>query len=236
MRMEPLRQRLSTLLEALGEARLAEQQGDLPTARLRRLKAWQSERLGRSFQSLREHPHYAAATEFFLSDLYGSDDVGWRDRDVRRVLPTMLRWLPASALATLASALDLDLLSRRFDLAMADQLPDGRIAVADYAQAYRCVGNADGRRRQIELIQVIGADLEKIVRKPFILGVLKLARGPARGAGFGELQGFLERGFAAFRSMGPAEDFLSRIVAGETTVMQRLLAAHPDPFGFALKH
>ncbi len=235
MSTEALRHRLTTLLEALGEANLAERSGAVPAARLQGLKQWQSRRLAESFRSLREHPHYAAAAEFFLADLYGSEDVSWRDRDVRRVLPTMLRWLPASALTTLADALDLDLLSRRFDLAVAGGLPDGRISVADYARAYREVGDAEGRRKQIELIHLIGRDLERIVRKPFILGVLKLARGPARGAGFGELQAFLERGFAAFRSMGPAHDFLARIEDGETAVMQRLFAAHPDPFGFALE-
>ncbi|MGD9582838.1 MAG: hypothetical protein AB7V26_04080 [Lysobacterales bacterium] len=235
MSTEALRHRLTTLLETLGEANLAERSGAVPAARLQRLRQWQSRRLGQSFHALRQHPHYAAAAEFFLADLYGSEDVSWRDRDVRRVLPTMLRWLPSSALDTLADALDLDLLSRRFDLAMAAALPDGRISVAVYARAYLEVGDAEGRRRQIELIRTIGRDLERIVRKPFILGVLKLARGPARGAGFGELQAFLERGFSAFRAMGPAEDFLARIVDGETAAMQRLFAAHPDPFGFALE-
>ena len=235
MTTEVLRQRLVALLEALSEIHLAEQQAAVPAARLHRLKRWQSRRLALSFRGLRAQPRYAAAAEFFLADLYGADDVSWRDRDVRRVLPTMLRWLPVSALGTLADALELDLMSRRFDLAVAAALADGVIGVADYARAYRSVGDAAGRGVQIELIRKIGTDLERIVRKPFILGVLKLARGPARGAGFGELQAFLERGFAAFRAMGPAEDFLAQIVDGETEVMQRLLAEHRDPFGFELE-
>jgi len=203
--------------------------------RLARLKTWQNRRLAQSFAALSADPRYAKATTFFLDDLYASADVGWRDRDVHRVLPTMNRWLPASVLATLAQALELDVLSRRFDLAVAAEMPTAEFTVADYAEAYRRVGDPVGRARQIELIRAVGSDLERVVRKPFVLGVLKLARAPARGAGFGQLQSFLERGFSAFRGIGDTGPFLQAIVEGESEVMRRLFAGHPDPFGFQLQ-
>ncbi len=227
--------RLQGLLRDLHRARHPEHEPRNRLPQLQRLRRWQSARLGRSFGSLREHPRYRDAAEFFLSDLYGAGDASWRDRDLARVLPTMLRWLPTGVLGSLADALELDLISQRCDLAMVDHLPEGHIDVAAYARAYRASVDAAQRKRQIALIGDVGRELESIVRKPFILGVLKLARGPARGAGFGELQGFLERGFSAFRAMGPAHEFLGTITAGETAAMQKLLAAHPDPFGFELR-
>lgn len=227
--------RLHGLLRDLHRARHPEHEPRNRLPQLQRLRRWQSARLGRSFGSLREHPRYRDAAEFFLSDLYGAGDASWRDRDLARVLPTMLRWLPTGVLGSLADALELDLISQRCDLAMVDHLPEGHIDVAAYARAYRASVDAAQRKRQIALIGDVGRELESIVRKPFILGVLKLARGPARGAGFGELQGFLERGFSAFRAMGPAHEFLGTITSGETAAMQKLLAAHPDPFGFELR-
>lgn len=227
--------RLHGLLRDLHRARHPEHEPRNRLPQLQRLRRWQSARLGRSFGALREHPRYRDAAEFFLSDLYGAGDASWRDRDLARVLPTMLRWLPTGVLGSLADALELDLISQRCDLAMAEHLPAGHIDVAAYAQAYRASADPEQRQRQIALIGEVGRELEAIVRKPFILGVLKLARGPARGAGFGELQGFLERGFSAFRAMGPANEFLGTITAGETAAMQKLLAAHPDPFGFELR-
>jgi hypothetical protein len=227
--------RLQGLLRDLHRARHPEHEPRNRLPQLQRLRRWQSARLGRSFGSLREHPRYRDAAEFFLSDLYGAGDASWRDRDLARVLPTMLRWLPTGVLGSLADALELDLISQRCDLAMVDHLPEGHIDVAAYARAYRASVDAAQRKRQIALIGDVGRELESIVRKPFILGVLKLARGPARGAGFGELQGFLERGFSAFRAMGPAHEFLGTITSGETAAMQKLLAAHPDPFGFELR-
>ncbi|HRG16681.1 MAG TPA: hypothetical protein PLB00_11830 [Pseudomonadota bacterium] len=227
--------RLHGLLRDLHQARHPEHEPRNRLPQLQRLRRWQSARLGRSFGTLREHPRYRDAAEFFLSDLYGAGDASWRDRDLARVLPTMLRWLPTGVLGSLADALELDLISQRCDLAMAEHLPAGHIDVPAYAQAYRASADPEQRQRQIALIGEVGRELEAIVRKPFILGVLKLARGPARGAGFGELQGFLERGFSAFRAMGPAHEFLGTITQGETAAMQKLLAAHPDPFGFELR-
>ncbi|HWT15133.1 MAG TPA: hypothetical protein VN581_05070 [Patescibacteria group bacterium] len=233
--MTDIADRLHGLLRNLHDARHPEREPRNRLPQLSRLRRWQSARLGRSFGTLRDHPRYGDAAEFFLSDLYSAEDVSWRDRDLARVLPTMLRWLPNGVLGSLADALELDLISVRCDLAMAEHLPKGEIDVASYAQAYRKCADPELRLRQIGLIDNVGRELESIVRKPFVLGVLKLARGPARGAGFGELQGFLERGFSAFRSMGPADEFLATITEGEKHAMQRLLAAHPDPFGFDLK-
>lgn len=218
-------------LQALSDPNVEPMNG---SPRLAVVKTWQSARLGKSFAALRDHTRFGAAAEFFLSDLYGASDVGWRDRDVSRILPVMTRWLPDSVLLTLAEALELDRLSREFDIAMAHVIDAPKVDVATYANAYREVGDAVNRHRQIALIRIVGEELERIVRKPFVLGVLKLARGPARGAGLASLQAFLERGFAAFRHMGPAREFLDIIVDGETEAMQRLFAGHADPFGFQL--
>jgi len=226
--------RLHALLESLQALSDPKIEPLNASPRLALLKSWQSARLGKSFAHLRDHVRFGQAAEFFLSDLYGASDVGWRDRDVSRILPIMTRWLPDSVLLTLAEALELDRLSREFDIEMARMIDTPRIDVPIYAEAYRAVGDAVNRRRQIALIRIVGEELERIVRKPFVLGVLKLARGPARGAGLASLQAFLERGFAAFRHMGPAKDFLDIIVDGETQAMRNLFAGDPDPFGFAL--
>ena len=55
-------------------------------------------------------------------------------------------------------------------------------------------------------------------------------RRPARLAGFGELQDFLERGFRAFRHMEDASEFLDTIERRETQILDRIYARHPHPF------
>jgi hypothetical protein len=225
--------RIAELLLALRHARDPACEPRNTLAILPELKRWQGERLSHSFDDLARRADYAAASRFFLDDLYGEHDVSWRDRDITRMLPTLRAWLPESVLKTVADALELDLLSHTLDLGVAGALADAgatRVDDASYAEAYRRSGTKRERERQIELLLSVGRDLESIVRKPLVYGMLRFARGPAKAAGLGKLQAFLERGFAAFRSMGPADDFLEAIERREYETMRRLYSGHPAPF------
>ncbi|HVF34184.1 MAG TPA: hypothetical protein VND91_02555 [Candidatus Saccharimonadia bacterium] len=227
--------RIADLLLALRAARDPEREPRNTLAILPELRRWQSERLEHGFSDLTRRPNYRAASRFFLDDLYGEQDVSWRDRDISRMLPTLRSWLPESVLQTVVKALELDQLSHELDLstaaAFAEHEPPGtRVDDATYAAAYRRGGTRRQRERQIELLLHVGKELERIVRKPMVFAMLKFARAPARAAGLGKLQGFLERGFSAFREMGSADDFLEAIEDRELELLRRLFAGHPAPF------
>lgn len=49
-------------------------------------------------------------------------------------------------------------------------------------------------------------------------------RKPASLAGLTELQSFLERGYAAFRKMGGADEFLALVIGRERQLMDTLFA------------
>ena len=53
---------------------------------------------------------------------------------------------------------------------------------------------------------------------------LRAAHVPAHAAGFGVLQDFLERGFAAFRNMSEAAPLLRKIRERETQLMEQLFS------------
>jgi hypothetical protein len=72
--------------------------------------------------------------------------------------------------------------------------------------------------------------LAKAVRTPGVAMLLRLSRGPAKASGLGELQGFLERGFAAFSALGDGKAFVADIESSERKVAQRLFSGDPDPF------
>jgi len=187
--------------------------------RRRDLRVWQAGRLASTYEDLRRQPRYSAAVEFFLSDLYGAEDTSRRDRDLRRAWMHFKRVLPTAALEALEHAVALDVLSAELDQAMTEQLAGGELTEAAYADAYRRVGRAGERQRQIGLLIRIGEDLDRIVRRRWIGVALRAAHGPARAAGFGDLQGFLERGFAAFRQMKGAQPLLDAIRTRETQLM-----------------
>ena len=200
------------------------------------LRRWQAARLERSFRRFLDDPRRAAAARFFLTDVYGDHDFSKRDADIARVLPTMQRLLPSSLLSTVADGIALGALTHALDLRMAEALgqlsPNGRkLDAARYGEAYRHVGKPLLRERQIALIHDVGHGLGGALRLPGITALLRMSRGPAHAAGLSELQGFLERGIAAFKQLGDVEAFLVEIQRVEREVAARLVAGAPDPFG-----
>ncbi|HTS23336.1 MAG TPA: hypothetical protein VMN79_16185 [Casimicrobiaceae bacterium] len=224
----------SALVERLRRARaLHAERAASPklAAALDHLARWQSLRLRRTYADLAREARYAGAIAFFGTDLYGPGDFSRRDADLARVAPLMGRMLPEGALATVAGAVDLSVLSHELDRALLDGLdPRAPLTVERYCAAYRAADDRAARERQISLIVSVGRGLDRYVRRPLMRSALAAMRRPARLAGFGALQDFLERGFAAFRSMRGAEAFLATVEARETRLMDAILEGDPAPF------
>jgi hypothetical protein len=199
---------------------------------LQRLGRWQARRLALTYADLAAQARYAPAIAFFQNDLYGGEDFARRDSDVARVAPLMVKMLPERVIATIAQAMELNVMSQELDRALLERLPraDGPFSVADYARAYRRAGNVPARRTQIRLIGEIGRSLDAFVRRPLIRTALAMMRAPARMAGFGVLHDFLERGFEAFARMNGAEEFLATIDARETAILEAIVGGSQDPF------
>ena len=118
--------------------------------------------------------------------------------------------------------------STRFSRTYADLLADSRYAqdsrmgrhclaanpgrpamsAGDYIEAWRATGEREGRALQIDLTMQIGRALDHYTRNAILRGALHMMRRPARAAGLGELQHFLESGFDTFGRMRGAQDFL----------------------------
>jgi hypothetical protein len=199
---------------------------------LARLANWQARRLAQTYADLSARSRYAEAIEFFKSDLYGDADVARRDADAARVVSMMVVMLPERVIATIAQAMELNVLSHELDRRVLEALPrpDGRFTVADYCQAYRRAGSMPQRQRQIFLIVEIGQALDVFVRKPLIRAALAMMRQPARLAGFGVLHDFLERGFNAFHRMGGADEFLDTVRRRETAIHEAIASGSNEPF------
>lgn len=209
-----------------------------PRNRLRWLKpvqAWQTQRLERSFARFLQDPTRRPAAHFFLSDVYGARDFSQRNADIAKVMPMMQRLLPSVLVATVADGIELGALTHALDLRMAQALQRlaprrRRIDEALYAKAYCEVRLQRLRMLQIELIDHVGQGLASALRMPGVSMLLKLSRVPARAAGLGELQVFLERGFEAFAGLDDAQAFLTDIRRHEAAAMTRLFAGEKDPF------
>jgi hypothetical protein len=199
------------------------------------VRRWQAARLAASFEGFMQDPKRKPAAEFFLTDLYGDRDFSRRDSDIARVAPMMLRLMPQGLVETLVDAIELGALSHAFDLRIAEALqaiaPQRKtLDDALYARAYREVGLRRLRAHQIDLIVVAGYGLGHALRSRGVSTLLAMLRGPARAAGFGELQTFLERGFGAYAKLDDVADFIADIERSEREVTRRIFANHPEPF------
>ncbi len=193
--------------------------------RVMTVKDYQSRRFARSYADLLADPRYAQAARFFLDELYGPFEFADRDAQFARVVPSVVRLFPRELGSTLEDLATLHALSERLDDRMARYLESARVSVIDpatYVRAWEVTGEPESRRRQITLTLSVGWALERHTRRRFLRMTLHMMRAPARAAGLGALQRFLEIGFDAFAAMSGAAEFLNTVAARERALADRL--------------
>jgi hypothetical protein len=196
---------------------------------------WQASRLKHAHRDLYKHPGYHAGLEFLLTDLYAPANMTRRDDNIDRVFPKMVKWLPGNVLNTLASLVELNLITQQLDLELTERCHDQRIDTANltthhYCEAYRSSRLLEQRARQIQLVADAGRQLDRYVRNRTLGWLLAMSRAPADMAGLTDLHNFLHRGYTAFRSMDNVQHLIERLVSRESRVMENILSHHPDPF------
>ena len=205
------------------ETERARRQADARHAeRVAAVKRYQHARFEATYADMLTSPKYALAARFFLEDLYGPHDFSQRDGEFARVVPALVRLFPKEIVATVEALAALHALSERLDGAMADVLTAMPLTASSYGEAWRGVGLAEERERQIELMLAVGQALDRYTRKPLLRHSLRLMRGPAQAAGLSTLQRFLEKGFETFAEMRGAAPFLGAIVERERALAARL--------------
>lgn len=177
------------------------------------------------YNEFQKEPDTAAAVEFVISDLIGTGIIA-RDADLARVIPIMVRLLPAKALRTLASAMELNARALTINLDICRRLfattnVEHGISERDYCAAFRHATSLDECRELINLIVRLGGSLKRMVRNAALGLTLRAMHHPAHAAGFGAMQDFLETGFATFHAIEDVDDFLERFASRMEEVFRR---------------
>ncbi|MCH8499144.1 MAG: hypothetical protein LAT63_11750 [Marinobacter sp.] len=197
---------------------------------LTQLSQWQTERLKRTHADLYQHPHYASGLTFLLSDLYQPTRLTRRDDDIDRVFPKLVKWVPDDLLNTLAGLVELNLVTRQLDLAMAARLSTHRqLDEHHWCAAYRDCQQISAREQQLLLVSEVGLQLDRYVSKRSIGWLLAMTEGAADLAGLQDLHDFLHRGYRAFRGMDNVPALINLLVVRERRIMQQVLAGHLQP-------
>jgi hypothetical protein len=199
------------------------------------LRAWQAERLKRTYADLLADDRYRPACLFILSDIYGPHDFSQRDHDAEQLYAWLSRLLPERMLVLLSDAIRMNQLTDRLDRTLLGVLV-GELGVTDhitppvYAEGFRRCDNYAERLRQVNLMEKILLEVGKGTRNPLVGPALKLARAPAERAGWMETHDFLQRGYAALRHLRDVHPFIQVITRREVQIMDKIFAGESDPF------
>ena len=198
-------------------------QGD-PTlySAVRAVKAFQAARFRGTYSDLLFDDRFHDATHFFLSELYGERDFSQRDQQFFRIAGALEKFFPDKVLQTASDLAALHALSERLDFAMAMAWTEQALDQDDsfrYTSAWTQVSSLPERLQQLEAVIGIGKELDRLTQLPSLRFALKMMRGPAKAAGLGTLQNFLEAGFDTFAAMARngklAAQFLNTIQTRE---------------------
>jgi hypothetical protein len=220
-----LQNRITQHLASVAQGRVALLRDQPKHASVLALKRYQSARLRATYADLRAQARFRAGVDFFTQDLYSDRDFTQRDADLLRIVPSIAKLFPLEALAAVEAALHLHALAEQLDAQMCENAAwTTEWTPENYAIAWRAVGQAELRELQLELVQLTGERLDKLVRVPLIGVSLRAMSAPAALAGLTELHGFLLRGFDAFKALGGARDFLQCVRSREQALMRELFA------------
>lgn len=180
-------------------------------AKVSAIKEFQQRRFRHTYADLMSSQRHGAACQFFLEELYGPGDFSQRDEQFAKVVPSLVRLFPKEIVDTVASLAKLHALSEGLDTEMGRNLVLPRVDAGSYINAWRATGRTAHRNLQINLTLDVARSLDSLTRRPLLRNGLRLMRPPARAAGLGELQQFLERGFDTFKAMKGAQDFVATV-------------------------
>jgi hypothetical protein len=191
-----------------------------------RFANWQLDYLLPFFSELCAVDGYAAAIDFTMSDLAGVG-ISNRDRDLERAAPAITTILPLGALATIATAAEMNARVLKVNIGICrclivdNELP-AEITEREYCVACREASSLEECVGLVHLITGLGETLKSLVEIPMIGITLRAMRGPAHAAGFGALQDFLENGYFTFRQIPDIDHFLGEIENRMVDVFERI--------------
>lgn len=192
------------------------------------VKRLQGQRFRATYTDFLRHPVYAPATHFFLDELYGVHDFAQRDAQFARIAGAIERLFPEAVAQLAVDLAEIHALTEVLDHQMAAHwlAQDKALPQAlRYTRAWRLTGERAARARQLDVVQNMGLELQRLTRMKPLRLALRMMRNPARAAGLDALQHFLESGFDAFGGMGDARGFLDTISAREAQWIQTLFDA-----------
>lgn len=172
------------------------------------LHRWRKACFLENYHDYFQQARYQAALHFILSDVYPDLTHQPRDLKIAKAFTSMQRILPDKILQTIARAVHYKQAILLFDVALVSE-GDEQIDTTTIQQKIQAMPAAQQEhQRLVNLFCELTQTIHVLVKNPFIRATLKASRLPAKAANLMELQDFLERCFAVFKTLRDPSDFL----------------------------
>jgi hypothetical protein len=200
------------------------------------IKIFQSRRFAGTYSDLLSSDVFSGAARFFLEELYSDRDFSSRDAQFARIAPAIETFFPKQVVSTAVALAELHALTEDLDHEMASNWaklsPHGYNDSERYVRCWQIVGRSNDRAKQLSEVLQVGAELERLTKKPGLRTLLRMMRRPAEVAGLGNLQLFLESGFDTFADFSSkkshANEFLATINDRESNWLQMLFSGETE--------
>ncbi len=179
------------------------------------LKAFQAERIARTYQDWTAKPEFEALGAFFFDQIYAPRDFRLRDTGIRTLHRVLGKALPGPVVEAVGQVIDLHDLTERLDYQMARELlAMGALQPLQwkaYGRAYRKAGSYRERQRQIALLLEATARIHRISQWRTAGWILNTVEAVATVGFMATVMHFLQDGYRAFHRIQRIEPFLETV-------------------------
>lgn len=217
-------------LDSVMRLRKLSSETDIADASLQ-IKRLQARRFTGTYRDFLADGRYEAACRFFLDELYGEQNFIERDAQFGSIAGAIERLFPEAVGQLAVDLAETHALTESLDHRMAVNWLATNSSETDpgrYVTAWRRTGQREERMRQLEVVEHMGRELQRLTRMKSLLLTLRMMRQPARLANLSALQQFLERGFSAFARMNDATPLLAAISEREGRWIHMLFDSDAD--------
>ncbi|TCB82178.1 FFLEELY motif protein [Acinetobacter sp. ANC 4173] len=206
--------------------------------RLQDVQMWQKHRMQRTHQQHFSVKNNQLMAQYFLNRLYGGPDFDALSKQIARMMKYVHKaekLIPDNAIKTGTAGVELAILAVQLDEQVALQL------LADYAPntpltdemmrlSYLKLDQGQPRLHQLELLDQLGASLDKYMRSFMVYTAFKMCKGVAYKHHFDVMYEFMQDGFLAMKPLKSAEQFVKDFTAIERQIIGKVHAGDLHPF------
>ncbi len=206
--------------------------------RLNDAQVWLKNRIQNTHQSLFNEPQHQLMAQYFLNRLYGGaefDDLALQIERLLKYAHKAEKIIPENAIKTGLKSVGLAVLAMQLDEQVAKQLltdypVDQTIDDEMMRLTLIKVDQAKARKQQLDMLDELGASLDKYMRSFIMHTAFKMCKGAASKYKFDLMYDFIGEGFLAMKPMKSAGSFIARFTEKERLIIDNVHSGKMHPF------